>query len=121
MKVTTLHHVSLVVNDTATALRFYCDTLGFPRNHQRPDLPFPGAWLDIDDMQIHLIERASQTPSAQSGAPVSRDSHIAFYIDSLEELKQILIDASIPFNESQRRPALFCRDPDGNGLEFICK
>ena len=119
MKVTALQHVSLVISDTARALHFYRNTLGFAQNNHRPHLPFPGAWLDIGDLQIHLIESDTQTGMPSPTVPVGRDSHIAFHVDSIDELKQILTDASIPFTESQRRPALFCRDPDGNGLEFI--
>lgn len=121
MKVTALHHVSLVVNDTGKALEFYCGTLGFQLNANRPELAFPGAWLDIGDQQIHLIERDTNTHSAWPEVSISRDHHTAFHIDSLEELKQTLTEVGIPFTESQRRPALFCRDPDGNGLEFISK
>ena len=119
MKVTAVQHVSLVVSDTARSLHFYRDILGFPINAHRPDLPFPGAWLDIGDLQIHLIENDTRSKAATADAPVGRDSHIAFIIDSIEELKLILSKAGVPFTESQRRPALFCRDPDGNGLEFI--
>ena len=119
MKVTALQHVSLVVSDTLRALEFYHEMLGFPLNEQRPDLPFPGAWLDIGDLQIHLIENEIQKGASHSATVVGRDRHIAFSIDSIEELKQTLTGAGIPFVESQRRPALFCRDPDGNGLEFI--
>lgn len=121
MKVIRLHHVSITVNDTKAALDFYCDILGFTLNETRPELSFPGAWLDVGDLQIHLIERDTQINPTGSEVSVSRDNHTAFYIDAMDELKQSLTDAGIPYTESQRRPALFCRDPDGNGLEFISK
>ena len=100
-------------------MRFYHDLLGFPLNTHRPELPFAGAWLDIGALQIHLIENGTQATSPPADTAVGRDRHIAFTVDSVDELKQKLTAAAIPFTESRRRPALFCRDPDGNGLEFI--
>ena len=40
-----LHHVSLLVADTARSLAFYNGLLGLEIDANRPDLGFPGAWL----------------------------------------------------------------------------
>ena len=41
-------------------------------------------------------------------------------VDSIDQLKASLIQANIPYTASKSgRKALFCRDPDGNALEFI--
>lgn len=119
MKAIGLHHISIVVRDTRDALEFYCGVLGLPQNLERPALPFEGAWLDIGAQQIHLIERAEGALASVAGEPVSRDRHAAIYVDALEDLKERLMAAGVQFVLSQRRAALFCRDPDGNGLEFI--
>ncbi|MEJ2394231.1 MAG: VOC family protein, partial [Candidatus Thiodiazotropha sp.] len=50
-----LHHASLLVADTKRALDFYCGLLGLEVDPQRPDLGFPGAWLNIGEQQIHLL------------------------------------------------------------------
>ncbi|MCG7908823.1 MAG: VOC family protein, partial [Candidatus Thiodiazotropha taylori] len=42
-----LHHVSLLVADTGKALDFYSGLLGLSVDEQRPDLGFPGAWLQV--------------------------------------------------------------------------
>lgn len=119
MRVSALHHITLLVSNTETALAFYCHVLGLARNTRRPDLGFPGAWLEIGEQQIHLIESDKCSRPVDPALSPSRDRHLAFSVDSLDDFKQALNGADISYTESQRRKALFCRDPDGNGLEFI--
>jgi len=119
MKAIGLHHISIVVRNTSDALEFYSGVLGLPQNFDRPALPFEGAWLDVGAQQIHLIERADGAPAEPASVPVSRDHHAAIYVDALEDLKERLTAAGVEFVLSRRRAALFCRDSDGNGLEFI--
>ncbi|MGD8909539.1 MAG: M48 family metalloprotease [Chromatiales bacterium] len=49
-----LHHVSLLVADTARALDFYCGLLGLEVDPERPDLGFPGAWLRLAHPPLQL-------------------------------------------------------------------
>lgn len=119
MHVGALHHVTLLVTNTKTALEFYCGVIGLACNTDRPELGFPGAWLDIGGQQIHLIESGKTNRLADPTLSPSRDHHLALTVDSLDALKQTLGKAGVSYTESQRRRALFCRDPDGNGLEFI--
>jgi glyoxylase I family protein len=115
-----LHHVSLLVSDTSKALDFYCGLLGLSVDEQRPDLGFPGAWLQVGRQQIHLLELPN--PDPLEGRPVhgGRDRHTAFTVSDFEVLKSRLTKAAIPFTLSRSgRRALFCRDPDQNGIELI--
>jgi glyoxylase I family protein len=115
-----LHHASVIVADTGRALRFYRDVLGLPVDPARPDLGYPGAWLTLGDGQIHLLELPN--PDRAGNRPVhgGRDRHIALLIADLEVLRAGLEAASVPYTLSRSgRRALFCRDPDGNALEFI--
>ncbi|NOY72889.1 MAG: glyoxalase, partial [Gammaproteobacteria bacterium] len=49
-----------------------------------------------------------------------RDRHAAFAIEKLDVLSALLEEAGIKFTRSKSgRQALFCRDPDGNALEFV--
>ncbi|MGF1643020.1 MAG: VOC family protein, partial [Thiotrichales bacterium] len=51
---------------------------------------------------------------------VGRDRHTALWVRDLAELQERLVAAGIPFTRSQSgRDAVFCRDPDGNGVELI--
>ncbi len=114
-------HVSFIVADTKRALRFYCNVLGLEINHHRPDLGYPGVWLDCgDDQQIHLLELPNPDPVTGRPEHGGRDRHAAFAIDKLDVLSASLEAAGVKFTRSKSgRQALFCRDPDGNALEFI--
>lgn len=119
--ITRLQHVSLLVQDTQRALAFYVDLLGMQVDNQRPELGYPGAWLQVGNgLQIHLLELPNPDPIADRPAHGGRDRHVALLINSLDELQQRLTRAEIPFTLSKSgRQALFCRDPDANALEFI--
>ncbi len=118
--ITGLHHVSLIVADTQRALDFYCRVLGFSQIVDRPDLAYPGAWLDCMGQQLHLLELPN--PYQQAGRPAhgGQDRHIAFSVDNFAQLQQQLDSHNIIYMLSRSgRKALFCRDPDANALEFI--
>ncbi|MEA3411691.1 MAG: VOC family protein [Pseudomonadota bacterium] len=115
-----IHHVSVVVADTATALAFYRDILGLEVSEARPDLGYAGAWLTIGGGQIHLLELPN--PDAVDGRPahVGRDRHLALAVSELSEISRTLDRHEIPYTRSRSgREAIFCRDPDGNGVELI--
>ncbi|MET0066982.1 MAG: VOC family protein [Candidatus Thiodiazotropha sp.] len=115
-----LHHVSLIVADTRRALGFYQDILGLEIDSQRPDLGFPGAWLNLGDQQIHLLELANPDASSERPEHGGRDRHTAFLVDDLAAIQARLDAAGIPFTLSRSgRRALFCRDPDRNTIELI--
>jgi len=121
MKFLAIHHVSLIVKDTHRALAFYKGVLGLSSSPDRPDMDFSGAWLDVSDrQQIHLLEVPN--PYAGVDLPVhgGRDRHAAFRIQGMQQLVEQLEEAGVDFTLSRSgRKALFCRDPDGNTLEFI--
>ena len=115
-----LHHVSIIVSDTGRALKFYQDVLGLAVNAGRPELGYPGAWLDIGEQQIHLLELSNPDPVTGRPEHGGRDRHIALLVSSLDEIKNRLKKDDIAFTLSKSgRRALFCRDPDGNGIELI--
>jgi glyoxylase I family protein len=115
-----LHHVSLVVSDTANALMFYRDVLGLAVIDTRPELPFGGAWLALGDHQVHLLELPNPDPVTGRPAHGGRDRHTAVSVDDLDALVERLNAAGITYTLSRSgRRALFCRDPDGNAWEFI--
>jgi len=114
-----IHHASLIVSDTVESLKFYRDILGMQPT-ERPDLPFPGAWLQIGGQQIHLLELDNPDPTSGRPAHGGRDRHVAMHIASVEALREDLDKAGIVYTLSiSGRKALFCRDRDGNALEFI--
>jgi glyoxylase I family protein len=115
-----IHHVSLIVADTKRALDFYQGVLGLEIDPTRPDLGYPGAWLKVQGQQIHLLQLPNPDPVEDRPAHGGRDRHVAFAIDNLHTLVTRLSEAGVAFTLSRSgRRALFCRDPNGNALEFI--
>jgi glyoxylase I family protein len=115
-----LAHVSLLVSDTARALEFYCGVLGLAQCDTRPDLGYPGAWLELGGQQIHLLELPNPDPTEGRPAHGGRDRHTAIYVQDFDLLRAALTAHAIHYTLSRSgRRALFCRDPDGNALEFI--
>lgn len=119
MGVQAIHHVSLLVADTGRALGFYRDLLGLALA-ERPDLGFPGAWLSIGDGQLHLLELPNPDPLSGRPEHVGRDRHLALAVDDLDGLVGRLAHAGVSCARSRSgRAAVFCRDPDGNGIELV--
>ena len=118
--ITELHHASLIVADTGRSLAFYRDLLGLVVDESRPDLGYPGAWLWIGDRQLHLLELPNPDPVEGRPDHGGRDRHVAFKLADLDLLAQRLERAGVAYTLSRSgRRALFCRDQDGNALEFM--
>ncbi|MFP5381094.1 MAG: VOC family protein [Gammaproteobacteria bacterium] len=115
-----LLHAGLLVSDLARARTFYESVLGLVPC-ARPDLPYPGAWYALGDgRQLHLMQLPN--PDADSVRPEhgGRDRHLAFGVHDLDALKACLDAAGVRHTLSRSgRAALFCRDADGNALEFV--
>jgi len=118
--ITGIHHATLLVSDLKESLKFYRDLLGLQLDDQRPDLGFPGAWLQVGHQQIHLMELSNPDPREGRPGHGGRDRHIALAVSDLEWVANRLRDAGITHTLSRSgRKALFCRDPDQNALEFM--
>lgn len=119
-QISRLHHVSLVVADTAKALTFYGQILGLQVLEGRPDLGYPGAWLALGEQQLHLLELPNPDSVSDRPAHGGRDRHTAVAVEDLNSFAVRLDEADIAYSMSKSgRRALFCRDPDGNAWELI--
>ena len=119
--INSIAHASFLVSDVERSLKFYCDVLQMHLNTTRPNFAFEGAWIDIGDsgQQIHLMKLPN--PDSIEGRPDhgGRDKHIALVVEDISELEKRLVAADVEFSRSKSgRAAFFCRDPDGNALEF---
>jgi glyoxylase I family protein len=73
-----------------------------------------------DKQQIHLMLLPNPEAGLQRPAHGGRDRHVALAVSDIAKLIERLNQAGIAYTLSQSgRRALFCRDPDGNALEFI--
>ena len=120
MAVLSIHHVSIIVSNTQQSVAFYQNLLDLQVNDKRPDLGFPGAWFDIAGQQIHLLEVKNPDPVDNRPEHGGHDRHFAMSVDNIDEIEQRLEQLGAKYTKSRSgRAALFCRDPDGNGLEII--
>ncbi|KAF3982459.1 MAG: glyoxalase [Methylococcales symbiont of Hymedesmia sp. n. MRB-2018] len=116
-----IHHSSLIVSDTQASLNFYTNIIGL-KQLERPSLPFPGAWLEIGTQQIHLLQLDNPDPTTGRPENGGRDRHVAFMVIDLDKIKDTFDKEEVKYSLSlSGRRALFCRDLDGNALEFIEK
>lgn len=120
MMIKGIHHVSILTTDVNRSIRFYYEVLGLPLSDQRPDFDFDGAWFDLGQQQIHLIHHDPAMEMNKPAVRCGRDRHIAFQVKDIDGLIDKLSRAGIEFERSRSgRPAVFCRDPDDNALEFV--
>lgn len=108
-----LDHASVRITDLDRSREFYEGLLGF-RQATRPDLGFPGAWYDLGQGQLHLIQTGKMFEEIDP-----TDPHIAVAVDSFVEVKRRLQERGIPFLEFGSAQ-LWIRDPDGNVIE-VCE
>ena len=119
IKINRLMHVGLIIADLNRARAFYEGLLGFSPNPKRPNFGFEGVWYDIGQNQVHLMVVPNPYTEVIHPEHGGRDIHIAFSVDDVEAVCAELDQAGIPYSRSKSgRAAVFCRDPDGNALEF---
>jgi glyoxylase I family protein len=120
VKVTLFLHASLLVSDIKQSVDFYRNILGLHPSEHRPDLGYPGAWLNIGEQQIHLIQLPNPDPVHGRPEHGGRDRHTALAVSDIGQLQRRLEQHNIAFTKSRSgRAAVFFRDPDGNAIECV--
>lgn len=120
--VSAIDHCSLIVANTGKALEFYEGILGLKVDESRPNLGYPGAWLQVGNSQIHLLEVPNPDSVENRPEHGGRDHHVALQVKDLNMLIQRFEAANIDYSKSKSgRAALFCRDFDGNAVELVEK
>jgi catechol 2,3-dioxygenase-like lactoylglutathione lyase family enzyme len=119
-----LDHVLVLTDDLEATRAFYCDVLGL-RIGDRPEAPFAGYWLYLDDrVVVHVADReeyaasASQFGLAAANEPVD---HLAFRADDYEELAQRVASAGLDATTNTVPGVmrqLFVFDPNGVRIEL---
>ena len=114
-----LHHIARVTSQPEQSIAFYRDVLGF-RELPRPPFNFRGAWLYNYGVQIHIIENQTLA-GARSDNIDSRANHLAFRVEDMDRVKQVLSEHDLPFKEQVNAGGLqqvFFQDPDGHHIEI---
>ena len=119
--ITGILHATFLTTDLPWSRAFYEGVLGLRPNPNRPTMSYDGVWYDVaSNQQIHLMLLPNPEAGLQRPAHGGRDRHVAFAVYDLTGLVERLDQAGIVYTlSSSGRQALFCRDPDGNSLEFI--
>jgi glyoxylase I family protein len=114
MKLTGIHHVSILVPDMEAAVAWYRDALGLAEVKRPSNFMTPVRWLELGEQQIHLIP--SEAPDAVS------PRHFAIEVDDCQAARDALaargveVQETVPIAGADR---FFITDPAGNHLEII--
>jgi glyoxylase I family protein len=121
MRITGILHATFLTSDLTKSRAFYEGVLGLKPDPNRPSMSYDGVWYDIaPNQQIHLMVLPDLETGLQRPAHGGRDRHVALRVSNIAILMERLNQAGVAYTLSQSgRRALFCRDPDGNALEFI--
>ena len=128
--VTTLDHVTLVVEDLERSRAFYVDLLGM-QLVERPKFNFPGLWFQAGNTQIHLILNHAQSssaglPDAPPTAGPGRVFHFAFEVPDCSFAVARLKACGVRVRGGpSARPdgciQTWCYDPDGHVVELFSR
>lgn len=114
------HHASVLTSDLKVARAFYEGIFELKPSPLRPAMAYDGVWYEIGEQQIHLIALPNPDLGAERPEHGGRDRHTALLVEDLDEIIERLAKAQVNYSLSKSgRRAVFCRDPEGNGLELI--
>ncbi|CAN5519984.1 N/A [soil metagenome] len=112
MQPMSIHHASINVSDVSACVAFYTEVLGGTVRSDRPDFGFGGAWIDLGDSQVHLID---------APLPPNLGQHFAVRVGDIDaavsELRSKGGDVGDPVGVGSDRQT-FVGDPSGNAVEL---
>jgi catechol 2,3-dioxygenase-like lactoylglutathione lyase family enzyme len=119
-KVIGLDHVSIIVKDADATLAFYQSLLGVSIL-KRPQLDFPGYWVDLHAGQsLHIMQLDNPNTDTIRPEHGGRDFHFALRVDSIETFADKLEGMNVSYTSSKSgRKALFIKDLDNNAFELF--
>ncbi len=107
-----VHHVSINVSDPVESIAFYTEVLGGTVRDDRPDFGIGGAWIDLGDTQVHLIE---------SAVPPNMGQHFAILVEDVDAVVRELRSRGFDVEDARivgPDRQTFIDDPDGNAVEL---
>jgi catechol-2,3-dioxygenase len=125
MPVTRMNHAVLYVRDVARTTAFYTDVLDFRIRHEIPgQAVFLQAPASNNDHDLGIFQIGAGARSSQAGRGMVGLYHIAWEVDTLDELDRLAhklsdIGSLVGASDHGTTKALYAHDPDG--LEFeVC-
>ncbi|MGI9525323.1 MAG: VOC family protein [Hyphomicrobiaceae bacterium] len=120
MKLGQLDHVNVRTNKLDAMVSWYTNILGM-RSGDRPNFPFPGAWMYTGDHPaVHLVGTSEDAGAGSEGN--LKLEHFAFAATGLKEFEQRLVEAGEHYKVRQV-PGIDVTqinlwDPDGNHIHI---
>ena len=114
MKLTGIHHVSILVSDMERAAAWYRQALGLKEVKRPSNFVTPVRWFELGEQQIHLIP--SEKPDHVS------PRHFALRVRDVPAARAYFREHGIRTEETTPIPGadrFFIADPDGNRIEVI--
>jgi glyoxylase I family protein len=114
MKLSGIHHVSILVSDMERAVAWYIEKLGLQEVKRPSNFVTPVRWFELGDQQLHLI------PNGEPDAVSPR--HFALHVDDVQAARGTMagrgveVQETVPIAGADR---FFIADPDGNNIELI--
>lgn len=125
MKLSSIHHIAIIVSDIEKAREFYIEKLGFEviRENYRAER---GDWkldLRVDEHTELEIFAEKNSPQRVSRPEACGLRHLAFRVESVEEtvkeLKSLGIECEpVRFDTYTKDKMTFFHDPDGLPIEI---
>jgi catechol 2,3-dioxygenase-like lactoylglutathione lyase family enzyme len=110
-------HITVPTDRLAEAYAFYCEVLGLTETEKPEPLKvYPGFWIQLDGLQLHVGGEDSIVNRWESGA------HVSIEVDDLSERRARLEAARVPIKPMVHYPGydrFEFRDPFGNRMELI--
>ncbi|MFF5213218.1 VOC family protein [Streptosporangium sp. NPDC000396] len=121
MPIQRLNHAVLFVRDVERSVAFYREALGFKVVMGMRGAAFLQASGSSNDHDLGLFEIGAQAGPSGAGRSTVGLYHLAWEIDTLEELERIALklgelNALVGASDHSTTKALYAKDPDG--LEF---
>ena len=125
MRLSSIHHIAIIVSDYETAKDFYVNKLGFQviRENYRPERRDWKLDLRISDT-VELEIFAEENPPKRVNRPEACGlRHLAFHVDDVEAVVGELAEVGIPCEPIRTdtytgKKMTFFFDPDGLPLEL---
>lgn len=118
MQLNKLDHVNVRTENLDAMVAWYTDVLGM-RSGDRPNFPFPGAWMYVGDQAtVHLI---GVEEDAGAGSKVNlKLEHFAFAANGMKEFQAKLDAAGEKYERRDVPGGIITQyniwDPDGNHI-----
>ncbi|AXI47983.1 glyoxalase [Sulfitobacter sp. SK012] len=118
MQITKLDHVNLRTTQLDKMVTWYTDILGL-RIGERPDFPFPGAWLFAGDQAVVHLMDVEEDAGTGSEVPLKLE-HFAFRAEGATGFEDRLNASGEKYRRSDQPKmklvAFNVWDPDGNHI-----